>query len=530
MSVQLHAEPEGTPLEQLRELSDIGRALTYATSHEQVAQITVQMGAALLHAGSAVLMQLDADGLLQVRASHGIEDGTIARFRAPLTDEVIGRLQGLLEVPDECFIAVPLVVSGAVTGIIAVALPRPSSIPDEWILSALADLASVALENARLSGEVRVDMEERLRASESATSAKDRALSTLAHDIRSPLGAIEGYCAIMEGEMYGPINDKQREALGRIRMSGRHLLSLLDNVMDMARLNAGVGSVVMDPLQLGDVARDAVDIMMPGADARMQKLVLDSTAAPVVRGDDARLRQVLVNLIGNAVKFTPEGGEIRVSTMLIGAGYEQMGAIRIVDTGAGIAAAERASIFEPYYRSEATALAPGIGLGLAISYALVRQMGGDIDVDSELGVGSSFTVRLPLATREKREESHVRIIEASMDSFLQQYPEAVIRLARATRAYLHALLPDATETIDPTARIIGYGAGTGYKALICTIILSKTGIKIGIPESAFMEDPAGLLAGAGKRHKHVSVRSVEDLNNPALAVLLQESLSRTRRS
>jgi signal transduction histidine kinase len=397
MTASSNTEPQGTTLEQLRELSDIGRALTYATSHDQVARITVEKGAALLQAESAVLMQLDSDGLLQVRASHGIADATITRFAAPLTDEVIGRLQGLLAVPDECFIAVPLVVGGGVTGIIAVALARASSISDEWILSALADLASVALENARLSGEVRVDMEERLRVSESATSAKDRALATLAHDIRSPLGAIEGYCAIMEGELYGPVNEKQRQALGRIRMSGRHLLSLLDNVMDMARLNAGVGTVRKDPLRLNDVARDAVDIMLTAADARMQGLILDPAADPLVLGDDARLRQVLVNLIGNAVKFTPEGGQIRVSTMLTGVGGEQTGAVRIQDTGAGIAEAERASIFEPYYRSQATALAPGIGLGLAISYALVRQMGGDIEVDSEVGVGSSFTIRLPVA-------------------------------------------------------------------------------------------------------------------------------------
>ena len=94
-------------------------------------------------------------------------------------------------------------------------------------------------------------MEDRLRASEGATSAKDRALATLAHDIRSPLGAIEGYCELLEDEIYGPINDRQREALGRVRMSGRHLLSLLDNVMDMARLNAGVVRVEAEPVRAG---------------------------------------------------------------------------------------------------------------------------------------------------------------------------------------------------------------------------------------------------------------------------------------
>jgi signal transduction histidine kinase len=121
----------------------------------------------------------------------------------------------------------------------------------------------VALENARLGGEVRLEMEDRLRASEGATSAKDRALSTLAHDIRTPLGAIDGYCELLQDEIYGPINDRQRETLGRVRMSGRHLLSLLDNVMEMARLDAGVVHVAPEPGAARDVAREAVHMLLP---------------------------------------------------------------------------------------------------------------------------------------------------------------------------------------------------------------------------------------------------------------------------
>jgi len=379
-------------LAQLRRLTEISRALTYTTSLEQVTRLTVERGAELMGAHAAVLMLSDAQGLLHVRASHGVGEEVVARFRAPMEDDVIGRLQGLLAVPDDCFIAVPLVVGGAVTGLLAVASRHPCTPADEALLSALADQAAVALENARLGGEVRVEMEDRLRASEGATSAKDRALATLAHDIRSPLGAIQGYCELLEEEVYGPVNDRQREALGRVRMSGRHLLSLLDNVMDMARLNAGIVQLEMGRVKLAEVAREAVHMLIPAADARLQALLLGPSADVVVTADHARVRQVLVNLIGNAVKFTPQDGSITVTTTADGG----WGEVRVTDTGPGVPEAERAAIFEPYYRSQDTAHAPGVGLGLAISHGLVQQMGGELVLRSAPGAGATFVLRLPL--------------------------------------------------------------------------------------------------------------------------------------
>src|SRR5688500_75328 len=152
--------------EQLRGLTEISRAFTYTTSLDQVTRLTVERGAALLGATAAVVMLPDDDGLMHVRAAHGIEDELLTRFRAPFSDELLIRLQGLFGVGEECFIAVPLVVGGAVSGLVAVATDCSTSPADEWLLSALADHAAVALENARLGGEVRIAMEERLRESE----------------------------------------------------------------------------------------------------------------------------------------------------------------------------------------------------------------------------------------------------------------------------------------------------------------------------------------------------------------------------
>jgi signal transduction histidine kinase len=380
--------------DQLRKLSDISRAFTYTTSFDEVARLTATRGADLLGATGAIVMLHDTDGQLHVRAAHGIDEERVTRFRAPLSDEIIGRLQGMFGVADECFIAVPLVVGGSVTGLLAAALGRLSTESDEWLFSALADQAALALENARVSEEVRPELESRLRASEGATNAKDRALSTLAHDIRSPLGAIDGYCAILEDGLYGPISEKQRGAVARIRMSGQHLLSLLDNVMDMARLSAGVMGVRDDVIDLRDVARQAVDMLTPASYAKHQTLRLTAGAAVAARGDAARARQVLVNLIGNAVKFTPVDGTISVGVTTVCAGETVWGEIRVTDSGPGIAPAERDAIFQAYYRSENTAGLPGIGLGLAISHALVAQMGGALGVESAEGGGSSFTIRL----------------------------------------------------------------------------------------------------------------------------------------
>ncbi|HJR65864.1 MAG TPA: GAF domain-containing sensor histidine kinase [Gemmatimonadaceae bacterium] len=380
----------------MRRLTEIGRALTYATSLDQVARLTVEQGAALLEAPAAVLMLADMGGEMQVRASHGIAEERVTRFKAPLTDEVFGRLQGLFEVQDDRLLAVPLVVGGAVTGLLAVALAELATDSDEWLLSALADQAAVALEGARLGGEVRLEMEGRLSASEGATNAKDRALATLAHDIRSPLGAIDAYCWNLEDGIYGSVTERQRHALGRVRMSGQHLLSLLDSVMDMARLTAGVMPVPVEPMHSLLVAREAVDILAPAALAKRQTLQLDANTDVVVVGNHARVRQVLVNLIGNAVKFTPEDGSITVAIGRLTVEESAWGEIVVTDTGPGIAAAEQAAIFEPYYRSEGTASLPGVGLGLAISHALVAQMGGVLSLWSEAGIGSSFAVRLPL--------------------------------------------------------------------------------------------------------------------------------------
>lgn len=400
---------EGRRFEQLRKLTEISRALTYTTALDEVLRLATARAAELLEAESALLMLMDEEGLLQVRATHGVAEETLERFRHPLDETLIRRLQGLLGIgAPECFLGVPLVAHGAVTGLLAVVRPGANACTEEeeWLLSAVADQVAVALENARLAEEVRQARTERARAArgaDNADDAKDRALATLSHDLRSPLNAIDSYAELMEMEILGPVVDRQREALGRIRMSGRHLLAVLENVLEMARLNAGVVRVHAQIVSLPQVVEEAALLVGHSATAKEQTLVTEPDAELVVRADPDRLRQVLINLIGNAIKYTPPDGVIRLSTAIRESEGLRWGAVAVADTGPGISPEKLDAIFQPYYRVPGTETdsSEGAGLGLAISRELVRQMGGDIDVESEPGRGSTFTVRLPLGTERR---------------------------------------------------------------------------------------------------------------------------------
>lgn len=391
--------------EQLRCLTEISRALTYTTATEEVLSLATSRAAALMDAESALLMLADDTGAMRIRAAHGVAQDVLERVPDRLDESLVHRLQAALGAPmPGAFLGVPLVAAGSVIGLLAVVRRDGNEISEEeeWILSAVADQVAVALENARLEEELRRQREVRAREVEGAEEidgAHNRALATLSHDLRSPLNAIDSYAELMEMEILGPIVDRQREALGRIRLSGRHLLAVLENVLEMARINAGVVRVNPTTVRMVGVVEEAVLLIRPGAAAKNQTVLVDSASNPVVTADADRLRQALVNLLGNAVKYTQPGGTIRAVTAMREAGDRRWGEIRIVDNGPGIPADKLQSVFNPYYRiaSSGDTSPEGTGLGLAISRELVRRMGGDIVVESEMGRGSTFAVRLPIA-------------------------------------------------------------------------------------------------------------------------------------
>jgi PAS domain S-box-containing protein len=231
---------------------------------------------------------------------------------------------------------------------------------------------------------------------EEANRAKSEFLAVMSHELRTPLNAIAGYADLLELGVHGPLADAQREALGRIQRSQRHLLGLINEVLNYARIESGnvryaLGAVVMD-----DVLRSADALVAPQMSAKALRYEYRGCERSVVaRADPERLQQILLNLLTNAVKFTDRRGQIRLECE---ASSESV-IVRVIDSGVGIPRDKLESVFDPFVQIDTRLTRPqeGVGLGLAISRDLARGMGGDLRAESVAGVGSTFILTLPRA-------------------------------------------------------------------------------------------------------------------------------------
>jgi PAS domain S-box-containing protein len=230
-----------------------------------------------------------------------------------------------------------------------------------------------------------------------ANQAMSLFLSTLSNELRTPLNAIGGYVQLMEMEVQGPITDAQRQSLDRITRSHRHLLRLVNDVLNLARIEAGRMDYRIEELDLPSVVSSVVPMIEPQMAEAGLTLETAIDAAPRARADREKAQQILINLLTNAVKFTPRGGRVAVRARQDDS--ERRVLVEVSDTGIGIPSEKLASVFEPFVQvqSEQSRRSEGTGLGLAISRDLARGMGGDLTASSEPGAGSIFTLHLPAA-------------------------------------------------------------------------------------------------------------------------------------
>jgi len=252
-------------------------------------------------------------------------------------------------------------------------------------------------QRARQEAEIsRLEAEAARAEAEKASRAKSEFLAVMSHELRTPLNAIDGYAELIELEVRGPVTAAQLEDIRRIRRSQKHLLSLINDVLNFARIDAGTVRYEIREFSMAEAIRGVEDVTAPQLRARELRFVRRNCDGDLrVRADREKVEQILVNLMTNAIKFTDPNGEITLECERTGGQVT----VRVRDTGRGIPADKMSDIFEPFVQVMRSAGAPseGVGLGLAISRDLARAMCGDLVAESVIGKGSTFTLTLPAA-------------------------------------------------------------------------------------------------------------------------------------
>jgi len=351
------------------------------------------------------LRNVSPEGTAAIRAAFPMPVGRGgATARAMLTRSIVHitdvredpeyALQGVSQAAEfRSILAVPMLHDGKPIGAITVAGPAAQPFPDKQIalLKTFADQAVIAVENVRLFSEI----QDKTQQLEIANRHKSEFLANMSHELRTPLNAVIGFSEVLIEKMFGEINPKQEEYLQDILSSGKHLLSLINDILDLSKIEAGRMELEAQPFDLPAALDNALTLIKERA-AR-NSIGLEVHVDPrigEILADERKVKQVLLNLLSNAVKFTPEGGKIIMSAVMNGEAV----AVSVADTGIGIAAEDQETVFEEF-RQVGTDYArkrEGTGLGLALARRLVELHGGKLSLQSELGKGSTFTFTIPV--------------------------------------------------------------------------------------------------------------------------------------
>jgi signal transduction histidine kinase len=411
-------------LEQQTAVAEILRVISSSPTDVQPVLDAIAERAARLCDAAAASMYLTDGSVLRHLASKGPSPDPVSSVEVvPINrDSISGRalLEGRTIVVDDMLAAgadyplsleiaqrhaartivvVPLSGEGKPFGTIVLRRHevRPFTERELALLQTFGDQAAIALKNVRLFEEI----QEKSRQVEIASQHKMQFLANMSHELRTPLNAILGYAELLFDGIYGALDDRVRGVLDRVQHNGKHLLGLINDVLDLSKIDAGQLTLSLDGYSMSSLVKSTV--ASTESLARAKGLVLQASVdegLPLGWGDERRLTQVLLNIVGNAIKFTDQG-KVEVIATVAGGNFN----LDVRDTGPGIAEADQARIFEEFQQVDlsSTRTKGGTGLGLAIAKRIVEMHGGTITVTSELGVGSTFHVVVPIRVEQQKE-------------------------------------------------------------------------------------------------------------------------------
>ena len=407
-------------VEKLTALGEVSRAVSSTLDVETVLDTIVSRASQLAGAAGCSIYEYDEGAeQFELRATHNDDTEFVEALRAARLrkgEGLMGRAAEMrepIQIPDitqpgayqsgvrdtlvrfgyRALLSVPLLLEDQIIGSLSFNRKTPGEFSPEVVdvLKTFASQSALAIQNARLFHEIA----DKSRQLETASQHKSEFLANMSHELRTPLNAIIGFLEVLAQGMFGDINERQTEYLHDILESGRHLLSLINDILDLSKIEAGRMDLELSEFDLPQTIQNALTLVRERALRRGIALhhVIDDRVAEV-RADERKVKQVLLNLLSNAIKFTPDGGRIEVRA----AATDGMVEVSVSDTGVGIAPEDQEAVFEEFRQvGTADKKAEGTGLGLALSRKFIELNGGRIWVTSQVGVGSTFTFTLPSA-------------------------------------------------------------------------------------------------------------------------------------